>query len=102
MKKILFIIFFFSCFVGFSQEDAWVYFNAKNNSQNYYDNPLLMLSQRAIDRRINQNIAFDSKDIPIDKSYITQIKSVSGIKVMAKSKWMNALHIRGTQTTINS
>jgi hypothetical protein len=102
MKEILFIILFFSCFVGFSQEDAWVYFNTKNNSQNYYDNPLLMLSQRAIDRRINQNIAFDSKDIPIDKSYITQIKSVSGITVMAKSKWMNALHIRGTQTTINS
>ncbi|HKO76721.1 MAG TPA: S8 family serine peptidase [Flavobacterium sp.] len=102
MKKILFIILFFSCFVGFSQEDAWVYFNVKNNSQSYYDNPLLMLSQRAIDRRINQNISFDSKDIPIDVSFISQIKAVSGITVMAKSKWLNALHIRGTQTDINS
>jgi subtilisin family serine protease len=102
MKKILFLILFFSCFAGFSQEDAWVYFNAKNNAQNYYDSPLLLFSQRAIDRRVKQNIALDSKDIPIDKSFISQIKSVSGITVMAKSKWLNALHVRGTQTVINS
>ena len=98
----MFIILFFSCFVGFSQEDAWVYFNVKNNSQSYYDNPLLMVSQRAIDRRTNKIYPFDSKDIPIDASFISQIKAVSGITVMAKSKWLNALHIRGTQTDINS
>lgn len=102
MKKIVAIVLFFSCFLGFSQEDAWVYFNVKNNSQSYYNNPLLMLSQRAIDRRTIQNIPLDSKDIPIDKALIDQIKSVSGITIMAKSKWLNALHIRGTQTVINS
>ena len=102
MKKILFFILFFSCFVGFSQEDAWVYFNVKNNSQIYYDNPLQMLSQRALDRRTKQNIPLDSKDIPIDPSFISQIKLVSGITIMAKSKWLNSLHIRGTQTAINS
>ncbi|REH01984.1 S8 family serine peptidase [Flavobacterium aquicola] len=102
MKKILFCILFFSCFNVFSQEDAWVYFNVKNNAQAYYDNTLNMLSQRALDRRSIQNIALDSKDIPIDKSFISQIKSVSGITVMAKSKWLNALHIRGTQAVINS
>jgi subtilisin family serine protease len=102
MKKTFFIFFFFSCFFGFSQEDAWVYFNVKNNSQSYYDDPLLMLSQRAIDRRTAQNIPLDSEDVPIDESFINQIKTVSGITVMAKSKWLNALHIRGTQTAVNS
>ena len=102
MKKILFYILFFSCFSGFAQEDAWVYFNVKNSSQSYIDNPLLMLSQRAIDRRIKQNIVLDSKDIPIDKSFINQVKSVSGITVMAKSKWLNALHVRGSETAIKS
>ena len=103
MKKIYFFILFLSCFAGYAQEeDAWVYFNVKNNSQSYLDNPLLMLSQRALDRRTKQNISLDSKDIPIDKSLINQIKSVSGITVMAKSKWLNALHIRGTQAVINS
>jgi hypothetical protein len=102
MKRILFLILFFSCFAGFSQEDAWVYFNGKKNTQSYYDNPLEMLSQRALDRRTQQGIALDSKDIPIDKNFISQIKSVSGITVMAKSKWLNALHVRGTETVINS
>ncbi|MBW4359982.1 S8 family peptidase [Flavobacterium taihuense] len=102
MKKIVCFILFFSCFVGFSQEDAWVYFNAKNNSQTYYDNPLEMLSQKALDRRTKQDIVLDFKDIPIDKSFISQVKAVSGITVLAHSKWLNALHIRGTQATINS
>ena len=37
--------------VGFSQEDAWVYFTTKSNTQTYFDAPLQMLSQRALDRR---------------------------------------------------
>ncbi|PKB15608.1 S8 family serine peptidase [Flavobacterium sp. 5] len=102
MKKIVLFILFFSCFSGFAQEDAWVYFKVKNNSQSYFENPLLMLSQRALDRRTKQNIILDSKDIPIDKSFISQIKTVSGITVMAQSKWLNALYVRGTQESINS
>ena len=97
----LFFLFLIS-FSAFSQEDAWVYFNAKSNAQSYYDSPLLMLTQRALDRRTNQNIAFDFKDIPITMSYVNQVKSATGITVMAKSKWMNSLHIRGTQTDINA
>lgn len=102
MKNIFFVILLFCFFSGYSQEDAWVYFNVKNNAQAYFDAPLSMLSQRALDRRVKQNIALDSKDIPIDNSFITQIESVSGITIMAQSKWLNALHIRGTQTAINS
>jgi hypothetical protein len=60
-----------------------------------------MLSKRALERRANQNIAIDLKDVPITPAYINQIKSISGITVMAKSKWMNALHIRGNQA-VNS
>ena len=87
---------------GFSQQDAWVYFNGKPNSQLYFDSPLEMLSQRAWDRRNNQNIALDFKDIPVEASYISQIKSVAGITIMAKSKWLNAIHVRGEQAAINS
>lgn len=100
-KNYLFVLLLISI-SAFSQEDAWVYFKVKNNSQSYFDSPLQMLSQRALDRRTKQNIPLDSKDIPIDLSYINQIKAVPGITVMAKSKWLNALHIRGTQADINS
>jgi hypothetical protein len=102
MKKISLLLCLLLTTVAFSQEDAWVYFTAKNNSQLYYDSPLKMLSQRALDRRTNQNIALDSKDIPINSSYIKQVTAVPGITVMAKSKWLNAIHVRGTQAAINS
>lgn len=84
----------------FSQEDAWVYFKDKPNAQTYLGNPSSILSARALERRINQNIALNSSDTPLEKSYINQIKSSAGITVLAKSKWLNALHIRGTQSNI--
>ncbi|WP_166925862.1 S8 family serine peptidase [Flavobacterium poyangense] len=86
----------------FAQEDAWVYFNAKPNAQFYLDNPLEMLSQRALDRRTNQNIALSTNDAPVETTFVTQVKQSTGITVMAQSKWLNALHIRGTQTDIRA
>ena len=86
--------------VMFSQEDAWVYFKSKPNVQSYLDNPLNMLSARSLERRTNQSIALNSTDAPIEASYINQVKLSSGITIKAKSKWLNALHIQGTQTNI--
>ncbi|MBG6061179.1 hypothetical protein IWX83_000955 [Flavobacterium sp. CG_9.1] len=86
---------------GFAQQDAWVYLNAKPSSQSFADAPLKMLSQRALDRRTNQSIVLDFKDVPVEASYINQVKAIAGITVMAKSKWLNALHVRGTQAKIN-
>lgn len=101
--KINYIFFFLLISTAmFSQEDAWVYFNAKPNAQTYLDSPSLMLSQRALDRRTNQNIALNFSDVPLETTYIDQIKSSTGITVMAQSKWLNALHIRGTEVNITA
>ncbi|NDP28381.1 MAG: S8 family serine peptidase [Flavobacterium sp.] len=102
MKKIVFILFLVSSFVGFSQEDAWVYFKDKPNAATYLSNPLTMLSQRALDRRNAQGITLDISDVPIYQPYIDEITASTGITVKAKSKWMNCLHIRGSQTDINA
>ncbi|MBE8723776.1 S8 family serine peptidase [Flavobacterium hungaricum] len=96
-----FLLLFIS-FAVFSQEDAWVYFNAKPNSQAFFSNPLAELSQKALDRRTNQNIALDLTDAPLETAFADQVKSSTGITVMAQSKWLNALHIRGTQANINA
>ncbi|MFB3387426.1 S8 family serine peptidase [Flavobacterium sp. LAR06] len=92
------LLFIFSAM--FSQEDAWVYFKDKPSSQVFLDKPLDMLTQRSLDRRTNQSIPLADSDVPIEKSYISQINASSGITIMAKSKWLNALHIRGTQANI--
>lgn len=102
MRKIYLFLFLVSSFVGFSQEDAWVYFKDKPGAQTYLDNPLTMLSQRALDRRSNQGIALDSKDVPIYQPYIDQVATATGITVKAKSKWFNCVHVRGLQADITA
>lgn len=102
MKKAVIILVFFGVFQGFSQEDAWVYFVDKPNFQAYFDAPLLMLSQRSLDRRTAQSIALDMKDVPIFQTYIDQVVAANGILVRAKSKWFNALHVVGSQQDIAS
>lgn len=84
----------------FSQEDAWVYFKDKPNAKTYFDTPSKMLSVRALERRYNQKITLDLTDVPVEKKYITQVRSSAGIKILAQSKWLNALHVRGTQSDI--
>lgn len=102
MKKSLLFICFIFTFSAYSQEDAWVYFTDKPNSQFYFNNPLAMLTQRSLDRRTNQNIPINISDVPIHQPYVDQIVSAVGITVKAKSKWLNSVHVRGTVTDINT
>ena len=97
----LFFLLLFSAAM-FSQEDAWVYFKDKPNAQTYINKPLDMLSQRSLDRRTNQSIALNTTDAPLEKSYRSQVKSSTGITILAQSKWLNALHIQGTQANIRT
>lgn len=102
MKKIFVIVFLLLSYAGFSQEDAWVYFTDKPNAQFYFDAPLQMLSQRSLDRRANQNIPIDSKDVPIHQPYVDAVAASDGIEVKAKSKWFNAVHVRGAIANIQN
>jgi subtilisin family serine protease len=102
-KLLLTFLFLFSLNNLWAQvEDAWVYFKDKPSQTEFMEAPLTMLSQRALDRRTRYNIALDLNDVPAEASYIIQIKNATGITVKAKSKWLNALHIQGTQTDINN
>ncbi len=102
MKNIFTILIVFIGFNLYAQEDAWIYFNAKPNAQSYFDNPLTMLTQRSLDRRVLQNIPLDIHDVPMYQPYIDQISSATGIIVRAKSKWFNTLHVQGSQEDIQA
>ncbi|AIN74462.1 S8 family serine peptidase [Flavobacterium psychrophilum] len=100
MKKTLLFLVFTISVNAFSQEDAWVYFKDKPNASVFYSNPLSELMQRSLDRRTTQGIALDIKDAPIHQPYVDQITASIGIAVLAKSKWLNMVHVRGLQTDI--
>jgi len=102
-RKLLTFILFFSLVTLFAQnEDAWVYFNDKPSETTFTASPLTMLTQRALDRRIRYSISLDFKDVPVEASYVLQVKNSVGITIKARSKWLNALHIQGTETDINN
>ncbi|WP_299665573.1 S8 family serine peptidase [uncultured Polaribacter sp.] len=103
MKKITLLFSLLFTFSLFSQqEDAWLFLKDKPNAATFLANPLTMLSQRAIDRRNNQNIDLELSDVPIDENYYNQLKNEGNIVVLGKSKWLNAIHIQGTKTNIEA
>ncbi|WP_405605156.1 S8 family serine peptidase [Polaribacter sp. Asnod1-A03] len=102
MKNLLLFLFLMISFQIVSQEDAWVFLKDKPNKTTFLENPLSMLTQRALDRRIKLNIELDEIDVPIDEDYYSQLKNETTISVLAKSKWLNAIHIQGQVNDINS
>lgn len=98
-----YLLFLIVPLASFSQdEEAWVYFTDKPNAQFYLDNPLEMLTQRALDRRTAQGIALNINDAPIEQAYIDQVAAYEGITVKAKSKWLNCVHVRGNVNSITT
>jgi len=102
MKKLVFLFVFLLSLQVTAQEDAWVFLKDKPNAATFIANPLTMLSQRSLDRRARHNIALDTKDVPLEATYYAQIKGANGIITLAKSKWLNAIHVQGTQADINN
>lgn len=103
MKKSLLLFIVLYCqFSLFAQQDAWVYLADKHNVATAISNPLSILTQKAINRKNAHAVSIDERDVPVNETYITQLKNTVGITVLAKSKWFNAVHVRGSETDINN
>ena len=90
--RILLIFFLFVSASAFANDiDGsyyWIQFKDKKNSPFSFEHPLEFLSQNSIDRRIRQNIALDSTDLPVNPIYIEAIESL-GLHVKFTSRWLN-------------
>ncbi|NPA45871.1 MAG: S8 family serine peptidase [Chlorobi bacterium] len=94
---------FFSLYLyGQVTEDAWVFFRDKPGAGYYLSHPHAMLSQRALDRRARYGIPLDSTDVPVDEEYTALVAATPGITVMARSKWLNMLHVQGAEADIRA
>lgn len=76
-----------------AQNYFWVAFTDKNNTEYSLSNPEEYLSQRAIERRIKQNISIDSLDLPVNKNYIDSILSIN-VEFVHASKWLNGVTVK--------
>ena len=103
--RILFFIFFIVFYLlGFSQtapNKYWVKLKDKNNNEYSINNPEQFLSQRAIDRRNRHNIPIEENDLPVTKLYTDSIEQL-GANVILKSKWLNAITIETSSSSVLS
>jgi serine protease AprX len=101
-KKALLIALVFCQSFLYAQQDAWIYLSDKQNVPSSISNPITILTQQSINRKAAHGVAIDERDVPVNENYIAQLKSQSGITVKAKSKWFNAVHVRGSESDINA
>tara|TARA_B110000503_G_scaffold26105_1_gene41146 strand:- start:6438 stop:8057 length:1620 start_codon:yes stop_codon:yes gene_type:complete len=101
MKKLtLLVALLAASFMNAQVQDALVFLTDKEDVAASIANPISILTQDAIDRKTLQSTPIDARDVPVNEDYITQLKNSPGISVYAKSKWMNAVYVRGTQNDI--
>ena len=90
---LLFICIIIFIRVTFSQtypNRYWIQFTDKNNNPYSLDRPEEFLSERAIQRRLKQNISLSFNDLPITPVYIDSLIAL-GVSVYNMSKWFNAV-----------
>jgi serine protease AprX len=91
------IIFFFLVSSAIARAQAFNYFvtfTDKNGSPYSVDQPAEFLSERAISRRVNQQIPVITEDLPVTPAYITGIAAVGSTSVRESSKWFNGVLIQ--------
>ncbi|WP_370000484.1 S8 family serine peptidase [Winogradskyella sp.] len=102
IRKITMLLLLLITINSYAQEDAWVYLTDKPNEAAALANPISILTQKALDRKQSHGIAVDARDVPVHEPYISDLKTQTGITVLAKSKWFNAVHVRGSEADISA
>src|SRR5437762_551501 len=92
-------------FAQSSNTRYWVAFTDKNGSPYSVSNPQQFLSLRAINRRAQHSYAVGTQDLPVNPSYISQVRATGAI-VISTSRWYNGVVVRITNpsqiTSINA
>ena len=77
----------------------FIRFTDKNNSPYTVLRPTEFLSQRAIDRRVQQGIAITVRDLPVNPSYLQAVRQ-AGARVWYTSRWMNGALVEANEVTL--
>jgi len=81
----------FVCICAQAQTNRYVvFFKDKTNTPYSVDQPAAFLSQRALHRRQEQDIAVTDRDLPVVPAYVSGV-AASGAKTFFTTPWLNAL-----------
>jgi hypothetical protein len=89
----------FQSFAQIAPDTYYIQFTDKNNSPYSIDNPEEFLSQRAIDRRVNQGIEIIENDLPVNPEYLQGVAD-AGATLLNATKWFNGVTIYTESQTV--
>ncbi len=69
-------------------------FTDKKGSPFTLADPRPYLSDASVQRRVKQQIAIDSTDLPLSPVYLDSIASVPTVAILNRSKWLNQVSVR--------
>lgn len=72
------------------QNRYMVFFKDKDGISESIDRPIEFLSEKAIQRRLEQNISITDLDLPVNKTYIEGVRA-AGATTYYVSRWMNGI-----------
>lgn len=88
-------------FNGYTQSNRYMVF-FKDKTIDGQSNPLLYLSQKAIDRRIKQGLeVMTDMDYPVNSTYVTGVKN-TGAEVFFTTRWMNGLLVQCPSSLVST
>lgn len=94
LTLLLFFTFSSICFSQDSTSYYFVYLRDKPLASYSLDRPLEFLSKEAVDRRMRRGGVIEIADIPVYQPYLEQVAKIRGVKIINKSKWMNAIEVK--------
>lgn len=89
----IFVCAFSAAFAQVGENRYLVFFEDKIGTPYSVNQPEEFLSDRAILRRMNQNIAVTQEDLPVNPLYIDEVRHLGNLEVIYALKWFNAILI---------
>lgn len=88
---------------AFAQEKKFYFIPFKDKSGTPYqiENPSAFLSPKATQKKQKWNIAITEEDLPVNPTYISQVKSAGAI-IQYASKWLNGVVVFCNETQLNN
>jgi len=77
----------------------YIQFTDKNNSPYSLDHPEDFLTERALQRRSNQDIPVVENDIPVNPQYLQGVADV-GVELLNPTRWLNGVTVYTTDSSL--
>lgn len=77
----------------------WLKLKDKKGTPYRIDRPQEFLSERAIVRRIKQQIPVEETDLPVSPVYLDSLEQL-GLEIVHSSKWLNGVTVRTADTSL--